>query len=232
MQRPLPEQDQAAPFQSLQILLVEDHLGDAELTRIYLKIIGVQPERITHVESLREAIQHCPGGENTLVLLDMNLSDSHGLSTVEKILEAGCNCPLLVLTGNDEDSFGPKVVSMGAQDYLGKTQLNEKTLSRSIRYALERHRLLKAQEELVLQLQDALENVKTLKGIVPICAKCKKIRDDQGYWKQVEEYISQHTEADFSHGICPECMDEYYEELKRDPKISDKAPSFHSNLGG
>jgi PAS domain S-box-containing protein len=63
------------------------------------------------------------------------------------------------------------------------------------------------------QLQKALEEVKTLRGIVPICSNCKKIRDDKGFWSQVEKYVSDHTEAEFSHGICPDCTIELYPEL-------------------
>jgi hypothetical protein len=66
------------------------------------------------------------------------------------------------------------------------------------------------------QLKDALEKVKTLSGLLPICASCKKIRDDKGYWNQIESYIRQHSEAEFSHGICPECIQKHY------PEISDE----------
>ena len=62
-------------------------------------------------------------------------------------------------------------------------------------------------------LQDALIQVRTLQGMLPICAHCKKIRDDQGYWQQLEAYISQHSTAQFSHGICPDCLREHYSEL-------------------
>lgn len=68
-------------------------------------------------------------------------------------------------------------------------------------------------EKLVSKLQDALNKIKTLKGIIPICAACKKIRDDKGYWNQIESYIKEHSEADFSHGICPECAEKLYPEL-------------------
>jgi len=63
------------------------------------------------------------------------------------------------------------------------------------------------------QLQKALSEIKTLQGIVPICSSCKKIRDDQGYWQQVELYVARHSQASFSHAICPECEKEYYREL-------------------
>lgn len=63
------------------------------------------------------------------------------------------------------------------------------------------------------KLEDALEKVNTLRGLLPICASCKKIRDDNGYWNQIEIYIQQHSEAEFSHGVCPECFKKYYPEF-------------------
>ncbi|SCY43459.1 hypothetical protein [Desulfoluna spongiiphila] len=64
------------------------------------------------------------------------------------------------------------------------------------------------------ELQEALAEIRQLKGIIPICASCKKIRDDQGYWHQVEAYLSAHSEARFSHGICPACMDTLCHEIE------------------
>tara|TARA_Y100000031_G_scaffold24862_1_gene26690 strand:+ start:282 stop:671 length:390 start_codon:yes stop_codon:yes gene_type:complete len=64
------------------------------------------------------------------------------------------------------------------------------------------------------ELSDAINEVKALSGLLPICASCKKIRDDKGYWKKIEEYIQNHSEAKFSHGICPECMNKLYPSLK------------------
>ena len=78
----------------------------------------------------------------------------------------------------------------------------------------ERKRAEEERERLIVELQDALARIKTLRGLLPICASCKKIRDDKGYWSQIETYIRDHTEADFSHGICPACADELYPELK------------------
>jgi glucose-6-phosphate-specific signal transduction histidine kinase len=72
------------------------------------------------------------------------------------------------------------------------------------------------------KLQKALSEVKTLSGLIPICASCKKIRDDKGYWGAVESYISEHSDASFTHGICPDCMKrlypEYYEQMKDEKK--------------
>ena len=60
------------------------------------------------------------------------------------------------------------------------------------------------------ELRDALAHVKRLQGLLPICSNCKKVRDDDGYWKQIKSYISDHSDAKFSHGICPECMVKLY----------------------
>jgi response regulator RpfG family c-di-GMP phosphodiesterase len=74
------------------------------------------------------------------------------------------------------------------------------------------------QQELISHLEEALAEIKTLKGFIPICASCKKIRDDEGYWNQLEAYISKRTDAVFSHGLCPECAEQARAEMKRIPK--------------
>jgi PAS domain S-box-containing protein len=73
-----------------------------------------------------------------------------------------------------------------------------------------------AREKLIQELQKALSQVRKLSGMLPICASCKKIRDDQGYWQQVEAYITTHSEAEFSHGVCPECAKKLYPEYYED----------------
>lgn len=77
----------------------------------------------------------------------------------------------------------------------------------------ERMRAQVEREKSIRELQDALSQIKTLKGLLPICAACKKIRDDKGYWNQIEVFIRDHSEAEFSHSICPECMTKLYPEL-------------------
>jgi PAS domain-containing protein len=79
----------------------------------------------------------------------------------------------------------------------------------------DRHRAETEQKRLVQELQSALARVKLLSGLLPICANCKSIRNDEGYWKQIESYISSHSEATFSHAICPECLHNLYPELEQ-----------------
>ena len=73
-------------------------------------------------------------------------------------------------------------------------------------------------ERLIGELQEALASIKTLSGLLPICYSCKQIRDDKGYWNQIEAYIGKHTEAEFTHGICPACAKALYPDLYRDDK--------------
>jgi hypothetical protein len=76
---------------------------------------------------------------------------------------------------------------------------------------------VEALQEKNSELQDALTQVKLLSGLLPICSSCKKIRDNEGYWSQVESYIQQHSEATFTHGMCPECFKKYYPQLTKGP---------------
>ena len=78
---------------------------------------------------------------------------------------------------------------------------------------VERKRIEKEREKLISELQMAMGEVKKLSGFLPICSSCKKIRDDEGYWNQIESYIRDHSEAEFSHSICPECVKKLYPNL-------------------
>jgi YesN/AraC family two-component response regulator len=97
----------------------------------------------------------------------------------------------------------------GADDYLAKP-FNSGELRARVQVG---RRMVEMQERLATQvreLREALDHIKTLQGILPICMFCKKIRDDKGYWDQVEAYVSRHSGAQFSHSICPDCMKEHY----------------------
>jgi len=76
-----------------------------------------------------------------------------------------------------------------------------------VRDVTERKRLEAEREMLIDNLREALAKIKTLKGLIPVCAWCRKVRDDKGYWEDLEHYIREHTDADFTHGICPECLE-------------------------
>jgi PAS domain S-box-containing protein len=80
----------------------------------------------------------------------------------------------------------------------------------------ERKVVEKEREKFILELREALSQVKMLSGLLPICSSCKKIRNDEGYWEQMEMYIRDHSEAEFSHGICPECVQKLYPDFCHD----------------
>jgi PAS domain S-box-containing protein len=103
----------------------------------------------------------------------------------------------------------PIVKSVVAMKFDGHEYLVENFID-----ITERKRLETERESLIQALQEALARVKVLSGMLPICASCKKIRDDKGYWNQLEIYISEHSDALFSHGICPDCLEKTYAELE------------------
>jgi PAS domain S-box-containing protein len=99
--------------------------------------------------------------------------------------------------------FGAEIIRIDSQECV---------LS-SISDITERKQREEERERLIRELQEALARVNQLSGLLPICASCKKIRDDNGYWKQIETYLRDHSEAEFSHGICPECEEKLYPEI-------------------
>ncbi len=80
---------------------------------------------------------------------------------------------------------------------------------------------IEERQEVICELKEAQSQVKQLSGVIPICMHCKEIRDDEGYWNQLEKFISEHSEAQFSHGICDKCMEKYYLEETTDDNIED-----------
>jgi len=107
-----------------------------------------------------------------------------------------------------------KTLEVSATPLTSRTGIQTGTIL-LVRDITERRKAEKEREKLIVDLQDALANVKRLSGLLPICASCKKIRDDNGYWHQVESYMKNHSEVEFSHGLCPECMQKLYPDLLR-----------------
>ena len=135
----------------------------------------------------------------------------------------GCKGPMILLTGQGDRDVDVEATRAGALDYLVKGRIDADVLERSIRYAIERNRVERRLENIVIELEEALTKVKTLSGLLPMCSSCKRIRDDGGYWNQLESYVSNHSEAELSHSICPECYrqlypEQYLKSLKKDAK--------------
>ena len=108
---------------------------------------------------------------------------------------------------------GREIESRPVLTILKKVAEIERELTLAQQEIERRKRLEKEREKLIAELQQALSEIKTLRGFLPICANCKKIRDDEGYWQQIEKYIQDRSDAQFSHSICPECAKKLYPEL-------------------
>ena len=199
----------------IQILLIEDDTDDAFLIKEMVSDEKTQTIGIEHVTSLTAGIERIREGGIDIVLSDLGLPECRGLETLDHLLpEVGRILPVIVLTGLADQEIGAEAVRAGAQDYLFKEEVTGSLLVRSILYAIERKKMMVEREKLRQDLEDALEQVKLLSGFLPICCSCKKIRDDKGYWQQIELYISTHSDVQFSHGICEECAKELYPEFQ------------------
>lgn len=192
------------------VLLIEDDPADAQLI---MEILREEPENameILHVSNLADGLATLERGGIDVVLLDLTLPDSSGHNTFAMLAKHVPTMPVIVLTGMDDKEMAIRIVQEGAQDYLVKSLVDYTMLARSIRYSIERKRTLLEKDLLIGQLRETLADVKTLSGLLPICASCKHIRDDKGYWHQVESYIQQHSSAVFTHGLCPKCSQKIY----------------------
>jgi len=187
---------------SIHVLLIEDNPTDALLLRQACAAVPLMPCTFTYVERLSDGLKCLSEARFDVLLLDLGLPDSQGLETFAKVKALASAVPIVILTGLDDETLGLQAVRAGAQDYLLKAHIDGYIVTRAIRYAIERHQILEERKQLI---QEALATVKTLRGLLPICAACKKIRGDNGYWNQLEAYIEAHSDAEFTHGLCPEC---------------------------
>jgi DNA-binding response OmpR family regulator len=147
-----------------------------------------------------------------LLVLDWMMPRMDGLEVCRKVRQRetpGTNpIYIILLTGRNTKEDIVAGLQAGANDYITKPFDKDELKAR---IAVGR-RVVELQSELahkVTELKNALEHIKTLQGILPICSYCKKIRDDRNYWQQVETYIAQFTDARFSHSICPDCFEKY-----------------------
>ena len=154
---------------ALRVLLVEDNRGDALLAKIALDEMQRVDADVRHVACLGDAIAALNGEPHDIVLLDLSLPDSHGIETVVRLRAETVDVPVIVLTGHDDEETAMRAMEAGAQDYIEKSRMDSRTLTRAIRYARERHRLLAELRHLVII--DELTGVYNRRGFVSMRQK-------------------------------------------------------------
>jgi sigma-B regulation protein RsbU (phosphoserine phosphatase) len=200
----------------MKILIAED---DAISRKILQTILTKDGYDVIAVEDGLKALESLQKEVPDMVITDWMMPDLDGVQLSHQVREL--NLPsyvyIILLTALTDKQRIIEGLDAGADDYVtkpyDKTELLSRVKAGERVIQLEKTLLQKNQE-----LSQALAQVKQLKGIVPICMHCKKIRNDENYWQQVEEYVAEHTEADFSHSICPECLEEYYPDYAKKKK--------------
>ena len=164
-----------------------------------------------------------------LVLMDITMPGIDGIEACREV-KGHMDCkdvPVIMVTNHVEPEYLKRAFEAGAMDYV-TTPINRLDLQFRVNSALKLKQSLDAQKRATALVKDLLEErdhalqatkeyVKVLQGLLPICASCKKIRNCTGGWSQLESYISDHTEAEFSHGMCPDCQDRLYPQIHEQP---------------
>ncbi len=194
-------------METASIFIVEDEYIIADDIQLSLKDMGYS---VCGMASAGEdAIEKVEKKRPDLILMDIFLKGKmDGIETADKV-RSSYNIPVVYLTAYANNDILERAKVPGAFGYLIKP-FTDKELRAAIEMAIYNHRLEGEKEKLITDLQAALSKVNVLSGMLPICASCKKIRDDKGYWNQIEKYISEHSEALFSHSICPDCAESLY----------------------
>ncbi|MBI3986050.1 MAG: response regulator [Lentisphaerae bacterium] len=197
---------------ALTVLLVEDNPGDVRLIEEALQENPNSGITLIGANCLAAALALLPNSHFDAILLDLGLPDAVGQDAFRQLTRKFPLIPIVITTGLDDETLAVNIVQEGAQDYLVKGQWSRRELARSLHYAVERQKSAMEKDRLIAHLKEALVQIRMLRGLLPICASCKKVRDDRGYWQQVEAYIQNHSEMKFTHSICPDCIRKLYPE--------------------
>jgi DNA-binding response OmpR family regulator len=193
----------------MRILIAEDDAVTARILDQLSRSWGYDTQLVKDGPASLDAMQAADGPQ--LALLDWMMPGLDGPDVCRKLRENGRTSYLILLTAKTHQADIVAGLDAGADDYLVKP-FDPAELHARIKAGI---RILDLQMRLaahVRELEEALGNVRRLSGLLPICSYCKAIRDDSDYWHRVEEYMTEHSEVKFSHGICPKCLDHAYKE--------------------
>ena len=206
---------------SLRILMVEDLETDATLVLRRFRRAGyaIASERVQTAQEMQSALAR---GAWDLVLCDYTLPRFDALAALAVLRGSGQDLPFIIVSGVVGEEAAVAAMKAGAHDFLLKDRLERlvPAVERELREAEDRRERRRAEadrERLIGELKTALANIKTLNGLLPICAWCRKIRDDEGYWRDLEVYVTAHSGAEFSHGICPDCLKGHFPQVQLPP---------------
>jgi CheY-like chemotaxis protein len=196
----------------IRILVVEDDANVSTVLTARLENLNYQV--CGTAETGLEAISAVYRDHPDLVTMDILLKgEMNGIEAAAKIAE-GSDVPIIFMTCLSDQHVFERAIGTHPYGYIIKPyDINE--LRSAIEIAVVKHQAAKERETLIVQLQKALQEVKTLSGLLPICASCKKIREEDSSWHPIEDYIASHSDANFTHGICPDCAHRLYPELYR-----------------
>jgi phosphoserine phosphatase RsbU/P len=199
----------------LSVLYVEDDASTREEIAVFLKR---RVKRLVTAANGAEGLEKFRGDRPDLVVTDIQMPVMNGLKMVRAMRAEYRGVPLIVTTAHSDMANMLEAIDIGVDQYVVKPVDSGKLLAaiekceEIIEYRRAHKRFLAEREKLIADLQKALAEIKTLQGILPICSFCKKIRDDKEVWTQLENYISEHTDALFSHSFCPDCARKMYPE--------------------
>ena len=210
------------------ILIVDDSTDHYALLRSILtkaghhQILGAESAQAAFSMLNLDGIQSATDVD--LILMDVLMPEIDGVQACRRIKQQTHlrDIPIIMVTAKNDLENLHEAFSAGAMDYINKPVKSVELLARvasalTLKKEMDCRKLRESElRRTNEELQQALREVKVLRGLIPICASCKKIRNDGGFWQQIEEYIGEHSEAEFSHGICQPCLKKLYPGVYQD----------------
>jgi sigma-B regulation protein RsbU (phosphoserine phosphatase) len=190
----------------MRILIAEDDPVSCRILEMTLSRWGHDVSVVTNGKAAWDVLQRADSPP--LAVLDIMMPGMDGCEVCRNVRQLSVDIPpyLILLTAMTAKEDVVKGIQSGANDYLTKP-FHREELKVRVEVGVRMLELQRVLADRVKELEEALSQVKQLQGLLPICSYCKKVRDDQNYWQKVDTYISDRIDLQFSHGICPDCLD-------------------------
>jgi AmiR/NasT family two-component response regulator len=189
------------------LLVVEDEALVAEDIAAHLRQLG--HEVVGIVDNGEDAVRQAFALTPDAVLMDVQLRGGMDGTEAARQIRVTVGVPVIFLTSHSDALVVKRAKESEPYGFILKP-FTERELMVQIEMAVYRHRMETERAQLRRELEIAHENLLTLRGLLPLCGGCKKIREDDGYWSKLEDYFKEHANVEFTHGFCPECEAKYY----------------------
>ncbi|MFT5130109.1 MAG: PleD family two-component response regulator [Rhodothermales bacterium] len=191
----------------ISVLLIDEDVKLQHRVQTALQEFQAPAFHVVSASDLLEAARQLDLCNVDIIVTELALPSCSGISALNRVMQMASSIPVLVFSAVEEEAVSMAAIGAGAQDVVCKASWTRNGLRRAILHAFARHYADDERHRLQEQLTETQHRLVELEGLLSVCSYCNRIRNDRGHWESMEAYVSTHSRASISHGMCPNCFD-------------------------